>query len=365
MQFAERLSHRRAELRLSREELRDRAGPDGEGVSISTLKNMENTVNRYGLPRKKPTSYRPAVLELVASALDVPLGYLLRGFSDSEIAKSHYGVAVSSGHIELVDVLRPNNLRAEKLKMFIHKLPTDEDEIFDLPLYSFQNERALAVIFAIERIYCGLEMLIVNEPPFVLWDDQDIEGWSSSIGLSVEDNTAFLAEFRSYKAFFRNLIETGQKTYKVVVNYPTLKRFLARKPTASRAAWLEDAIRLLRFQNFNFVIHRPVRPFGDYAADDGVHECEVLCKTQEIPVTLEGMVACQILQTPPHVKPTSYIISPAPRDVVMVQREVTRVDTAWAEALSQYQADLDVAPDAPGPELDTVRNHTVELLRSL
>lgn len=363
--FAERLAARRQELRLSRDELRDLTGPAGACVSLSTLKNMENKARRYELPRKKPSSFRPSALELVASALDVPLGYLLRGFAENEIERSHYGAAVRSGRIELFEELRPAQSPEERLTMFIATLPTTEEGIFSLPLYSFQNERALTAVFAIERIYRGFEMLIINEPPFVLWDDQDITGWSDSMGLDGEDHDVFVAEFCSYKRYFRNLIVAGKKNYKVVVNYPRLKRFLARKSSTTRAAWIDDTAWLLGHPNFNLIIHRPAQPHGDYVSDDGVHECEVLCKTQDIPITLEGMVACQILQTPPHIKPTSYIVSPAPRDVVMVQREMNRVDTAWAEALSQYQTDLALAPDDPPLGRQIIDAHTIELLRRM
>lgn len=355
---------RRNELRLTRQNLCDATGPLGEGVSVSTLKNMENVKSRYVLPKKRSTSYRDPPLELIAKALDVPLGFLLGGFTDTEIAESHYGEAVRANRIPIIDELRPD-VSSEELDMFIKQLPTTEEEIFQLPLYSFQNERALAVIFAIEKIYSGYEFLIVNEPPFVLWDDDDIDGWARSMNVPEPEGKVFRDEFRSYRSYFRSRIENGEKNYKVVVNYPTLKRFLNRKGATARAAWVEDAIRMMAFGNFNLILYRPNTSEKGYGPEDGLHECEVLCKTTEVPISLAGMVSCQIVQTPPHVKPTSYIISPAPRDVVMVQRELTRVDTMWAEALSQYQEDLALPADAPGMDRDIVKSHTMNLIRAI
>ncbi|MDO1560111.1 hypothetical protein Q0812_11805 [Brevundimonas sp. 2R-24] len=325
---------------------------------------MENDKIRYVLPKRRPTTYRDPPLELVAKALDVPLGYLLGGYSNDEIAASHYAEAVRAGRIQLLDELRPAADQKE-LRMFIRQLPTNEDEIFQLPLYSFQNERALAVIFAIEKIYCGYELLIVNEPPFVLWGEDDIEAWAVSMSIAGIALDVFCEEFDSYKRYFRTLIERGEKNYKVVVNFPTLKRFLNRKSRASRRAWVTDAVALLGFENFNMIFYRPPGGERTYADDEGLHECEVLCKTREIPISLAGMVSCQIMQTPPHVKPTSYIISPAPRDVVMVQRELSRIDTMWAQAQAQYHDDLALPTGSPSISADMVRNHTANLLRVL
>lgn len=363
--FAERLRRRRRELRFTHEQLRAATGPtESQQVSVSTIKNMENVEQPYALPQRRSSKDRPMPLELVAKALDVPLGYFLAGFSPEEVADSYFGEAVRAGHIPLVEDLRPPAPDKETLSMFIERLPESEEEIFNLPLYSFQNERALAVIFAIERIYSGYEMLIVNEPPFVLWDEDDVEAWADGMSISVEDYPTFRRQFTEYRSYFRNLIEQDKKNYKVVVNYPTLKRFLDRKGATARHAWLLDAERLLRHKNFNFIIHRPRQDAHHYVADAGAHECEVLCKTKEIPLSREGMVACQILQTPPHVKPTSYIVSPAPRDAVMVQREMSRVDAAWAEALLQYQEDLGSA-EAFLVGDDAVRRHTIDLIRSI
>lgn len=367
--FPERLRRRREELRLTREELaRQISLTPGGAISIGSIKNMERLDKRYVLPRRKSSGGRsmPA-LDLVAAALDVPVGYLLAGFTEEEIASSHYGAAVRAGRIELVDKLRDKPSETS-LEEFLSALPTEEDELFKLPLYSYTNQYAFCVIFQIERLFNGLEMLIVNEPPLIMWDDDDIALWASNLGVTDKDADILISQFKDHRAYFRNLLEEGRKTYKVVLNYPTLRRFLNRKGALARQAWINDACSLVRNPNFNLVVHRPSAPTlpGIDATLPEAHECEVLCKTNVIPASLEGTVSIQIMQTPAHIKPVSYFVSPAPREMALVQREITRVDAAWAEALDQYRTAVGSKQSASAALTDNViRQHTRTMLQSL
>ena len=368
--FAERLRQRRIELRYSREDLieliknRSTNPRIGLPVSNSTLKNMENANRRYQLPKKKSSKNKPMPLDLIADALTVPLGYFLAGFSLAELEKSFYGPAVKAGHIKLISELRPQSNKDKTLAEFIGELPSTEDELFNLPLYSFRNQYALSVIFRIERVFSGYEMLYVNEPPFILWDDDDVDGWITSMDMSFYDGRIFRSEFSDYRKYFMNLVQKKQKTYKVVVNMPTLKNFVKRKNVKARLALLRATENLLKHGNFNMVIIDTTDRIETHQADGAIHECEVLCKHQIIPMSLEDTVACQILQTPPHQTPTSYFISPAPKQTVMVQRQIARIDGAWAEAISQYgkEIQLEATTSLTDPQ---IRAFTESLLQKI
>lgn len=366
--LAERVRSRREELRLTREELVSQIeAMPGKGVSSSTIKSME--IGGYKLPRRK-WGGGPSALDIVATALSVPVGYFLAAFSEDEIAASQYGHAVRTGRIALVPILRDQNEQPNSLRAFMDRLPKTEHELFELPLHSYKNQFAVAVIFQIERLYPGLEMLIVNEPPFIFWDDEDVAQWAENMNVGQNDRATFREEFKNYKKYFRDLVDKKKKSYKVVVNMPTLKRFLSRKTMVARLAVIDDMCSLVKRSNFNLVLHAPdgisfvgsLDPTGVFEA----HECEVLCKTQTIPASLEGTVSIQIMASPPHQKPVGYFVGPAPIDMILIQREVGRIDNAWASSLDQYRQALNKR-SSPVSQLSdaVVRNHTVSLLKSL
>lgn len=154
------------------------------------------------------------------------------------------------------------------------------------------------------------------------------------------------------------------------MNLPTLRRFLNRKKSNDREALIADMCRFLKRPTFNLVIHRPAGMSATQALDlnecEEAHECEVLCRTQTIPPSLEGTVSIQILQTPPLRNPVGYFISPAPRDMVIMQREINRIDNAWASALDQYREALG-GHTSPLSQLSDplIREHTAALLQAI
>lgn len=366
--LAERVRARREELRLTREELiaQIEATP-GKHVSASTIKSMET--GGYKLPKRK-WGGGPSALDIVATALGVPVGYFLAAFSENEIAASQYGHAVRTGRIPLVPILRNQNDQPDSLRSFIDKLPLTEGALFELPLHSYKNQFAVAVIFQIERLYPGLEMLIVNEPPLIFWDDDDATSWAENMNVGESDRNTFREEFAKYRAYFRGLVDKKKKSYKVVVNIPTLKRFLSRKSGPARRSTIEDVSSFIKRPNFNLVLHNPGNVSSATSFDSTkpieAHECEVLCKTQTIPASLEGTVSIQIMASPPHQRPVGYFVGPAPIDMILIQREVGRIDSAWASSLDQYRQALNKR-SSPVSQLSdaVVRNHTISLLKSL
>ena len=369
--LAEIVRSRREELRLSRKELVAQivATPGNKKVSESTIKKMERKGQLgYRLSARK-WGKGPSALELVADALGVPLGYFLAAFPREQIMVSQYGQAVRAGQIQLVSVLR-DDVNPESLLAFLDKLPETELELFELPLHSYKNQLAFAVIFRIERLYSGLEMLIVNEPPLIFWDSEDIDLWIENMGLSPNDRITFRREFDNYRTYFRKLVQEGKKRYKVVINIPTLQRFLNRKSPASRRSMIADLCAFVKRPTFDLALHNPIADFStrtmSTAESIEAHECEVLCKMQTIPASLEGTVSIQIMQTPPHLKPVGYFVSPAPRDMVLVQREIGRIQLSWAAALDQYRQALGgrVSPVSQLRD-ELVREHTISLLKAI
>ena len=337
LSFPERLRRRREELRLTREALKERIEVMGTPISLSIIRDMEKQgERRYRLPKRRSNSPNPIVA--LAEALDVELGYLLGGFSREELEASSFGQLYRDRKISLTDSLAPKD--KEPFADFLASLPTKESEILSLPLSSFRNERAFAIIHRIERIYAGLEMLIINDPPLIFWDDDDVRGWGDKMGLKQGDATDFHAEFRRYRQHFRSLAKNGKKAYKIVLNQATFCRFLYHKSPDNRAKQIADIIDFLSFPNFNLVLlkHKEIPSYA--LRSDEMDEAEVISKHLRIPTSLEGTLSMQILQTPVYGDtPVEYFVTPAPPNRFLLQKEKARIEEAWARALDQYETD--------------------------
>lgn len=335
--FPERLRRRREELRLTREALKERIEVMGTPISLSIIRDMEKQGEHcYRLPRRRSNSPNPIVA--LAEALDVELGYLLGGFSRAELEASSFGQLYKDGKITITHSLAPKN--KEPFADFLASLPTKESELLSLPLSSFRNERAFAIIHRIERIYAGLEMLIVNDPPLIFWDDDDMQGWGDKMGLKPGDATDFRAEFRRYREHFRALARHGKKTYKIVLNQATFCRFLIHKSPDNRAKQLDDISDFLGLPNFNLVLLKPEEIRSYAQRSDEMDEAEVISKHLRVPTSLEGTLSMQILQTPVYGDtPVEYFVTPAPPNRFLLQKEKARIEEAWARALDQYETD--------------------------
>lgn len=122
-----------------------------------------------------------------------------------------------------------------------------------MPLSSFRNERAFATIFRIERIFSGFEMLVVNEPPLIIWDDEDVDLWVGNMELNWEDAAVFKAEFNAYRNHFRQLARTDKKRYRAVLNRATFVKWLKRKSKTTRQQQLDLMEEFLKLPSFELV----------------------------------------------------------------------------------------------------------------
>lgn len=303
-------------------------------MSPSTLAKMEQK-GTYRLPQR--TLRSGTRLEAVARALSVPLGYLLAGFPEAEVRRSVFGPRVARGEIQLQDQLDD---RGQSFADFLKTLPTDEHKLLEQPFYSFRNAHAFAIIFRLERIFSGREELIVNDPPLIFWDDDDVTLWIRNMGLSEHDGRDFRKEFQNYQEYFRTLARKGKKSYRVVLNAQTFQHFLERKTAAAKRRLLDLLIEFVGVPTFHLVLLNP--PAGPMIGDGRMDELEIICKTSEIPPSLEGTLSVVIKQTPVDVQPTEYFVAPSSLSNYLLQRERRVIESAWQAALQQYEVDFKV-----------------------
>jgi len=338
--FAERIKRRRQALGITQQQLRDRidsALHAKDYMSRETLRDMEGGGSKlYRLPSRLSGKGLSPV-EAVALGLSVPLGYLLGGFSEAELRTSCFWERIGSGKIVLLNDLLALEARGG-FADFVAGLPNTEDELFKLPLHTYKNERAFAAIFRIERLYSGLEMVVVNEPPLIFWDDEDVDAWINNMELNEADTGAFRFEFQQYRDHFRQLAQDRKKSYRVVLNRATFSQWLKRKPKAKRQEQLALMEQFAKLPNFELVFLRPAE-HGRHRTN-AMPEKEVLSKHRTVPELLEDTIAIQISQTPPDHRPVEYCLTPLHSHGYLLQEEKSHIDLARAKAIEQAEEEL-------------------------
>jgi hypothetical protein len=328
-EFGRRLRKLREDYHWSHEDLRDRVAENGREVSLEAIVALEATPPQdYRLSVNGSEDHGP--LESLAKALSVDVGYLLAGFPQSEIDASVFGGQVRRGEIVLKATLGTPKSFGESLR----DLPNDEQGLLSLQFRDYQNEQAYALMFRLERMYSGLEMLTLNDPPMIFWDDEDVEQWIRKMHLDGRDAKAFENDYREYRAHFRHLVERQEKVYQVVLNATSFARFLKVKSKSRRRALVDDIIQFLAYPTFNLVFYSP--PTDRWSGDNVIEEYEIICKTQAIPRSMEGTLSVVIQQTPSDLDPIVYCITPNPQRFHILQSDRAKIDAKWAEALDQY-----------------------------
>ena len=87
---------------------------------------------------------------------------------------------------------RPAMAEAGSLAAFIEALPATAEDLLRVPgAAHLRNQEAFAYLFALEREYPGLEMLVGDEPPFLFVDDEDLDRWIAGMDLDTADAATF------------------------------------------------------------------------------------------------------------------------------------------------------------------------------
>lgn len=225
--------------------------------------------------------------------------------------------------------------------VFVKNLPKHARGLTALPLMNFRNEGAFAILFQLEKIYSKYARLVVNVPPLMFWDDEDIADCIYELGLDLQDAAAFRGHFKRYQKHFRQLVIENKKTCQVVLFEPTFRVFLNRKSVKNRGRQIDDIIRFLRCRTFHLLMLQKDKVRPRYS-DDKLEEYEIISKIARPDLLLEARqertLSIQIRRTISGYDKrgeTAIRIHPA-ND--FLQEDISRIDEAWALALDQYQS---------------------------
>jgi transcriptional regulator with XRE-family HTH domain len=333
-----RLRELRLAQKLSQEKLAERAELlQPGGVSVETVRKLESTKRPRPLPRRRPAGGAYA-LEYIAEALNVDIGELLLGcFSRRELLDSSFAWVVEKQRER--ERTYASIIRSESLAEFVDLLPTDADSLLALPgLLQLTNAEAFAYIFALEREFAGLEMLIADEPPIVFLDDEDIDRWAQGMKLLGQDHDVFIELVTDYQRHFRMLAEAGQKRYQIVLNKYPFVQFLKSKSRDAGAVLMEDIVRVLDgWPRFELVL---------LDAENPPDEFEVMSRYQSIPTTLEDTLSVVIRQTSISAARVEYSLIPMPPSLSGLHRDIARIGEAWSIALDQYRSHVGTGSSA-------------------
>jgi len=321
--LADRLRRLRAKEHLTREGLSVRTAEldPQRPVSVAMIGLMEARRTPYRLPTR--LSNRGLAIETVARALNVDLDDLLDCFTDDELARSCFAHRRA--------VAGPRLAGGQGFAAFVASLPTSAEDLLRVPgAAHLQNTEAFAYLFALEREYPGLEMLVADEPPLLFLDDEDRTRWTDGMDLTPEDAATFRDLFADYQAHFRALALSGRKRYQVVLNRQTFAAFLSNKTLAKAAALVDDMISVLHaaplFQML--LVDYPRAP----------EELEIISQHTTIPPDFAGTLSVVIRQTSRSSATVEYSLIPMPQTYMSLHRDIAEANRAWSIGLDQYES---------------------------
>ncbi len=282
---------------------------------------MESRLKPYRLPTRMST--RGLAIETVARALNVELEELLDCFSDDDLARSCFA------HRRAAQV--PHLAGGKAFAAFVASLPSRSEDLLRVPgAAHLQNTEAFAYLFALEREYPGLEMLVADEPPLLFLDDEDRTRWTDGMDLAPTDAATFRDLFADYQAHFRTLALSGRKRYQVVLNRQTFAAFLSNKTPAKAAALVDDMISVLHgaplFQML--LVDYPRAP----------EELEIISRHTAIPPDFADTLSVVIRQTSRSSATVEYSLIPMPQTYMSLHRDIAEANRAWSIGLDQYES---------------------------
>lgn len=143
----------------------------------------------------------------------------------------------------------------------------------------YVNESGFEQIYELEKRYPKLELLLVNELPWVLWRRQDFKSWVEKILRADSDRERMVAKLYEYYDYFRKLILTGQKRFIGIVNLNTLRKYLKSLSNVDKEALCNEYSQLASSGMFLIMFIEPT--------DEELEEIELVSKSDDVYENLE------------------------------------------------------------------------------
>jgi hypothetical protein len=139
----------------------------------------------------------------------------------------------------------------------------------------YVNDYGVHRIVSTEREFDALELLAVNDLPWVLWDSTDILGWTSRIPIDRLRQGAATQALLEYVQEFGSRIKDGRKRLLCIMNAKTLPQYVARRGRGRWDSLVEELDDYLTLPNFTLILALP--------ESTEIEEIELVSRSEEIP----------------------------------------------------------------------------------
>jgi hypothetical protein len=162
--------------------------------------------------------------------------------------------------------------------------PSDALAIFHprMTIGPYVNDVGIQRIIELERQYSRLELLAVNDLPWILWDTVDINDWVHNIAIDEERAGLAKQALMEYVSVFTSMITIGDKTLVAIVNESVLRKYLMARGIERARKLLKDLHALANVPGFCMLLL-------DYEEGD-IEEIEVISNDSSLPPRPENSV---------------------------------------------------------------------------
>jgi transcriptional regulator with XRE-family HTH domain len=226
------------------------------GVAIDSVRRIEGA--NYPLPTRPRSSGH--ALDRLLNTLGYEVSAVIHDcFSRAEIAPSVYAQLPRTPK----QSKKSQRVATESLSEYVASLPKTRQEL--LREAGMLNARAMAFLVALERIFDKFEFLVTNQPPFVLFaDDEYVTRGSSSTELAAHDRQTYHDFIFRHRDTMRRKVTSGEKHYRIVLDKGPLIAFLAARTRERAQLIISDMHEFLRYECFDLVVVENPEPTDEF-----------------------------------------------------------------------------------------------------
>ncbi|HEY4810408.1 MAG TPA: CHAT domain-containing protein [Solirubrobacteraceae bacterium] len=160
------------------------------------------------------------------------------------------------------------------------------------------NDLGVRRIIEIEREYGDLEVLAVNDLPWILWDEEDIAVWVSRLPIDASRKRSVATMLHEYGPEFRNAVLAGNRRFLCILNCATTRPYLKLRGSDRMRSLAELLDQFWDLPNFGLIL-----------ADTGDHlieEIEFVSKSSQLPLRVDESIYVFNKQTGPEQSSLTY-----------------------------------------------------------
>lgn len=214
------------------------------------------------------------------------------------------------------------------------------------------NEEGFKHIIKLEREYPSLEILLVNDLPWILWRTEDFATWISRFPGTENQKMRMNNMLCEYHECFRDIVIKGEKKFTGITNLKTLRKYLSEKDNAVRIELLNDLEIFAKLPNFTLLFYD-----GD---EEEIEEIEIVSKNTNIYQSLSQSVYVFNKQVRFEKRPPTYSLH-LNYNSSLIKEYVDRFFKYYNNAIKQYSSRLNTIPKISDVEISNVELNSISI----